>query len=168
MTTKNGAETGINDTGGGNIRLPRELTLLSNMPYCNTHDGHVVTRACSSLFIFFSFKLFSFVLSCTYNPFSVLIYKYLRNSSCFHCLCFYSLSGFFALNNQSGALSLVKPLDYESTVQHVLNISAADMGEPRRQAFSDVTIHVTDANDNSPVLQERVIRAPVVEVKHHD
>ena len=63
---------------------------------------------------------------------------------------------------------MVKPLDYESAVQHVLNISAADMGEPQLQAFSDVTIHVTDANDNSPVLQERVIRAPVVEVKHHD
>lgn len=72
------------------------------------------------------------------------------------------------MNNQSGALSLVKPLDYESAVQHILNISASDMGEPRRKAFSDVTIHVTDANDNSPVLQERVIRASVVEVKRYD
>lgn len=79
--------------------------------------------------------------------------------------CFCPLSGFFALNNQSGALSLVRPLDYESAVQHVLNISASDMGEPRRQAFSDVTIHVTDANDNSPVLQEKIIQTSVVEVR---
>ncbi|KAJ7389421.1 hypothetical protein OS493_031665 [Desmophyllum pertusum] len=71
--------------------------------------------------------------------------------------------GFFALNNQSGALTLIRPLDYESADQHVLNISAFDMGEPHRQAFRDVTIHVTDANDNSPVLQARIVRASVVE-----
>ena len=76
-----------------------------------------------------------------------------------------SLSGFFALNNQSGALTLVRPLDYESADQHVLNISASDMGEPQRQAFRDVTIHVTDANDNSPVLQARIVRVSVVEVR---
>lgn len=77
---------------------------------------------------------------------------------------FCSLSGIFALNNQTGALSLVKLLDYESAVQHTLNISASDMGEPRRKAFSDVTVHVIDANDNSPAVQARIIRASVLEV----
>jgi len=75
-----------------------------------------------------------------------------------------SLSGFFALNNQTGALSLVKPLDYESSVQHTLNIAASDMGQPPRKAFRNVTIHVIDANDNSPALQARIIRASVLEV----
>ena len=85
-----------------------------------------------------------------------------RNSSVSVYLC--SLSGIFALNNQTGALSLVKPLDYESAVQHTLNISASDMGQPPRKAFSNVTIHVIDANDNSPALQARIIRASVFEV----
>lgn len=71
---------------------------------------------------------------------------------------------FFALNNKSGELSLVKPLDFEAAVQYVLNVSASDMGEPRRRAFSNVTINVTDVNDNSPVLQTRIIQASVVEV----
>ena len=71
---------------------------------------------------------------------------------------------FFALNNKSGELSLVKPLDFEAAVQHVLNVSASDMGEPRRRAFSNVTINVTDVNDNSPVLQARIIQASVAEV----
>lgn len=71
---------------------------------------------------------------------------------------------FFALNNKSGELSLVKPLDFEAAVQYVLNVSASDMGEPRRRAFSNVTINVTDVNDNSPVLQARIIQASVAEV----
>lgn len=71
--------------------------------------------------------------------------------------------GIFALNNQTGALSLVKPLDYESVVQYTLNISAYDTGQPQRKAFSNVTIHVIDANDNSPALQARIIRASVSE-----
>ena len=75
-----------------------------------------------------------------------------------------SFSGIFALNNQTGALSLVKPLDYESVVQYTLNISAYDTGQPQRKAFSNVTIHVIDANDNSPALQARIIRASVSEV----
>ena len=75
-----------------------------------------------------------------------------------------SLSGIFALNNQTGALSLVRTLDYESTVQYTLNISACDTGEPPRKAFSNVTIHVIDANDNSPALQARIIRASISEV----
>lgn len=94
----------------------------------------------------------------------LLSYSPSRYASCFHA-CFCSLSGLFVLNNQSGALSLARPLDYESAVQHVLNISASDMGEPRRQAFSDIKIHVTDANDNSPVLQSRIIRTSVEEVR---
>ena len=76
----------------------------------------------------------------------------------------YSLSGIFVLNNQTGALSLVKPLDYESAVQYTLNISACDTGEPPRKAFSNVTIHVIDVNDNSPALQARIIRSSVLEV----
>lgn len=71
---------------------------------------------------------------------------------------------FFSLNNKSGELSLVKPLDFEAAVQYVLNVSASDMGEPRRRAFSNVTINVTDVNDNSPVLQARIIQASVAEV----
>ena len=77
---------------------------------------------------------------------------------------FCSSSGIFALNNQTGALSLVKPLDYESAARYILNISACDTGEPPLKAFSNVTIHVIDANDNSPALQARVIRASVLEV----
>ena len=68
------------------------------------------------------------------------------------------------MNNQTGALSLVKAVDYESAIQHTLNISACDMGEPQRKAFSEVTVHVIDANDNSPALVARIIRASVLEV----
>ena len=70
----------------------------------------------------------------------------------------------FALNNKSGELSLVKQLDYESAAQYVLNVSASDMGEPGRRAFSGVIINVIDANDNSPVLQARIIQVSLAEV----
>ena len=78
-----------------------------------------------------------------------------------HLCC---LSGIFALNNQTGALSVVKALDYESAAQHTLNISASDIGQPPHKAFSDVTVQVIDANDNSPALEARIIRASVLEV----
>ena len=74
-------------------------------------------------------------------------------------------SGFFVLNNQSGALSLSRPLDYETAVQYVLNISASDLGEPRLQNFTDVTVNVIDVNDNSPVLQPRTVRVSLIEVR---
>lgn len=69
----------------------------------------------------------------------------------------------FALNNKSGELSLVKQLDYEAAAQYVLNVSASDMGEPGRRAFSGVIINVIDANDNSPVLQARIIQVSLAE-----
>ena len=69
------------------------------------------------------------------------------------------------MNNQSGDLSLSRPLDYETAVQHVLNISASDLGQPRRQTFTDVTVHVTDVNDNSPVLEPRTVQVSLEEVR---
>lgn len=70
---------------------------------------------------------------------------------------------FFALNNQTGALSLSRSLDYETASQYVLNISASDLGKPRLRTFIIITVNVIDINDNSPVINPRSARVSIDE-----
>ena len=87
---------------------------------------------------------------------------FILHFSFYCCIC---PLGFFVLNNQSGILSLCRQLDFETAVQYVLNISASDLGEPPRQTFTNITVHVIDVNDNSPMFQPRSLRVSLVEVR---
>lgn len=75
------------------------------------------------------------------------------------------LLGVFSLNNQTGVLSPSSSLDYETTTQYVLNMSASDLGNPTRRTFIDVTVNVMDVNDNSPVLNSRTVQVSLSEVR---
>ena len=59
----------------------------------------------------------------------------------------------FELSNVTGALMLVKPLDFERQSNCSLTIRAADRGTPSLASSIRVFIRVVDVNDNEPVVQ---------------
>ncbi|KAG8454113.1 hypothetical protein GDO86_000669 [Hymenochirus boettgeri] len=61
-------------------------------------------------------------------------------------------NGLFAINASTGALSLLKNLDYEVCQKHDLTISAVDGGWVAKTGYCDVTVYVKDVNDNPPVF----------------
>ncbi|XP_043283002.1 protocadherin-like wing polarity protein stan isoform X2 [Venturia canescens] len=67
----------------------------------------------------------------------------------------------FSIDSPSGDVSLVKPLDYESTELYRIVIRAQDGGAPTRSNTTQLIVHVKDVNDNPPrfftsLLQEAV------------
>ncbi|XP_063807495.1 protocadherin Fat 3 isoform X6 [Pseudophryne corroboree] len=61
----------------------------------------------------------------------------------------------FAIDMESGQLSVLMPMDRETTDKYLLNITVYDLGSPQRSSWRLLTIHINDANDNSPIfLQE--------------
>uniref|UniRef100_A0A7M5X729 Cadherin domain-containing protein n=2 Tax=Clytia hemisphaerica TaxID=252671 RepID=A0A7M5X729_9CNID len=61
----------------------------------------------------------------------------------------------FHLNEDNGTLTIIKPLDYETQTQYILNIVVMD-SPPRDQAFQDerqLIINVCNINDNDPIFQ---------------
>lgn len=60
--------------------------------------------------------------------------------------------GVFALDAQTGVLTLAQPLDFEDRQQHQLRVSATDGGWIAKTGHVSVTVHVTDVNDNSPIF----------------
>ncbi|CAM4658808.1 unnamed protein product [Lepidochelys kempii] len=61
-------------------------------------------------------------------------------------------AGIFAINTSTGALTLAKPLDYESCQNHEMIVSATDGGWVARTGYCSVTVNVIDVNDNSPIF----------------
>jgi protocadherin Fat 4 len=61
-----------------------------------------------------------------------------------------SESGSFAIDNATGALSIVAPLDAEVARQLVLTIAATDGGSPALTTLFSLTVIVRDVNDNAP------------------
>ncbi|KAJ8373355.1 hypothetical protein AAFF_G00265990 [Aldrovandia affinis] len=61
-------------------------------------------------------------------------------------------AGVFAVNGRTGALTLVRPLDYEEKQTHELKVTATDGGWIAKTGYATVTIHVTDVNDNPPTF----------------
>ncbi|KAG7212572.1 hypothetical protein KM043_012871 [Ampulex compressa] len=56
----------------------------------------------------------------------------------------------FSIDSPSGDVSLVKPLDYESTRSYKIVIRAQDGGSPVRSNTTQLLVHVKDVNDNAP------------------
>ncbi|XP_075902610.1 protocadherin gamma-C5-like [Nelusetta ayraudi] len=63
-----------------------------------------------------------------------------------------SLLTIFRLNSDTGEISLIGPLDYESSTTHELDITAKDKGVPKMEGHCRVQIVVKDVNDNAPEL----------------
>ncbi|ALC39766.1 ft [Drosophila busckii] len=62
--------------------------------------------------------------------------------------------GDFAINAESGAISILQPLDYDTLQDYQLNISVRDLGYKPRSAQALLTIILTDVNDNPPLFNQ--------------
>ncbi|XP_013393116.1 protein dachsous [Lingula anatina] len=70
----------------------------------------------------------------------------------------------FALDSNTGLLTISSILDREREEQYILNVSATDHGSPSRHSATQlVTIQVIDVNDNPPKFEQTVYRANVTE-----
>ena len=60
--------------------------------------------------------------------------------------------GLFQLDATTGDLSLISPLDFETTTSYVLVIVASDAGTPIMSDSVSIIVNVTNVNDNPPVV----------------
>ena len=76
-----------------------------------------------------------------------------------------SQEGKFNISSREGVVTLVQPLDYETTTNYTLEIQASDSGqvENRRHTYFALNINVLDVNDNSPQFSQDVFYVNVFE-----
>ena len=84
----------------------------------------------------------------------------------------------FSIDTLSGDVTLVKPLDYETTDLYRLVVRALDGGSPTRSNTTQLLVHVKDVNDNAPrfftsLLQEAIsesvpVGSSVIRVQAYD
>ncbi|XP_047411467.1 protocadherin Fat 2 [Sciurus carolinensis] len=58
--------------------------------------------------------------------------------------------GRFDIELETGLLTVVAPLDYETTSFYLLNITVYDLGTPQKASWKLLTVNVQDWNDNAP------------------
>ncbi|KPI91036.1 Fat-like cadherin-related tumor suppressor-like [Papilio xuthus] len=73
--------------------------------------------------------------------------------------------GRFAVDPDTGHVSLVAPLDREATPAYVLEVRARDRGQPPLEAAAFLNVEVLDANDNPPLFAQTNYSAVVQEDK---
>ncbi|XP_059061183.1 fat-like cadherin-related tumor suppressor homolog, partial [Achroia grisella] len=71
--------------------------------------------------------------------------------------------GRFAVDPDTGYLSVAAPLDRESTPAYVLEVRARDRGLPALESSALVNVEVVDANDNPPLFSQNNYTAVVQE-----
>lgn len=69
----------------------------------------------------------------------------------------------FSINAETGHLTLIHSLDYESAQRHALIVTATDMGEPSLSANLTILVEVQDVNDNSPMFEQSEYTISVIE-----
>ncbi|XP_024115722.1 protocadherin Fat 1a isoform X3 [Oryzias melastigma] len=74
-----------------------------------------------------------------------------------------SADGYFSVDENSGVISLERPLDREVQAVYELTAQAVDRGSPRLSSLCTVTVSVLDINDNPPVFEHREYTATVPE-----
>ena len=65
---------------------------------------------------------------------------------------FISDASTFAIDSQTGEIRLQQTVDFESVKTYTLKITASDSGNPVRTSSLNLTIVVTDVNDNGPMF----------------
>ncbi len=63
----------------------------------------------------------------------------------------------------SGVIRTTMSLDYESTTDYSVTVTASDGGTPPRTTEALLNITILDENDNSPVLSQRTYTATIPE-----
>ncbi len=61
----------------------------------------------------------------------------------------------FYINESSGVITLIAPIDYEITHNYSIQVFASDDGVPMLQSASTLFITVVDLNDNSPFFEQQ-------------
>ena len=69
----------------------------------------------------------------------------------------------FTVDSTTGEIRVVVSLDYESVREYSLVVVARDSGDPPLSASADVTVHVVNENDESPVFTQDLYISSVVE-----
>jgi len=65
----------------------------------------------------------------------------------------------FYVNSITGTVILLEPFDYDQVQEYWLKITATDLGFEPKQVVANLTIHVTDINDNPPTFNQSVYEA---------
>ncbi|XP_061398166.1 cadherin-related tumor suppressor, partial [Musca vetustissima] len=71
----------------------------------------------------------------------------------------------FKVDAETGAVIILEPLDYDSIQEYHLNISVQDLGFKPKTAIAQVTVIVTDINDNPPLFNQSEYHAFIAENK---
>ena len=58
------------------------------------------------------------------------------------------------MDPSSGLMTLAAELDFETLKEYTFVVSAKDPRNEANAACTDVTVHVTDVNDNAPVIYD--------------
>ena len=69
--------------------------------------------------------------------------------------------GYFALDEASGNITLLRELDFETRELFILTIMANDSGTPSLSGYTNVFIHVLDVNDNVPQFFTPVVSTTI-------
>ncbi|MBN3304009.1 FAT3 protein, partial [Amia calva] len=56
----------------------------------------------------------------------------------------------FNIDLESGLITVLMPMDREKSDSYLLNITIYDLGQPQKSTWRLLTVHVEDANDNTP------------------
>ncbi|TRY64470.1 hypothetical protein DNTS_017153 [Danionella cerebrum] len=72
-------------------------------------------------------------------------------------------AGMFSIDQESGVLTSVAPLDRETEAMYSLEITAQDQGRPSLSTKTDLDITVTDINDNAPIFSQQQYETKVSE-----
>ncbi|KAG8226852.1 hypothetical protein J437_LFUL004093 [Ladona fulva] len=65
----------------------------------------------------------------------------------------------FTVDKMTGAVTLLRSLDYDTVQEYHLNVTAQDLGFVPRTATAMLTVTLTDINDNAPVFNSSVYNA---------
>ncbi|CAL4061688.1 unnamed protein product, partial [Meganyctiphanes norvegica] len=80
----------------------------------------------------------------------------------------YSISGgnrnnAFIIGTESGVVEIRTDLDHELQTEYVLNVTAYDLGAPRKSSSHNITIQIIDVNDNAPKFSQEFYRLELLE-----
>uniref|UniRef100_T1K1W7 Uncharacterized protein n=1 Tax=Tetranychus urticae TaxID=32264 RepID=T1K1W7_TETUR len=71
--------------------------------------------------------------------------------------------GHFQIDSLTGEISVISPLDYETTRNYRLILRAQDAGSPPRSNTTKLLINVEDVNDNEPKFYNSLFQESVIE-----
>ena len=69
----------------------------------------------------------------------------------------------FVIGRLDGILRTTTSLDREEKAKYYITVTARDHGTPRQSASTEITVHVEDENDNTPIFKPKTYSTQVLE-----